>query len=320
MRISVAICTHNRAGILAETLNSFQALNLSEPADVELLIVDNKSSDETRDVVHRFMPGSRIASRYIFEENLGLSNARNRAIREATGEVIAFVDDDVYFDRNWLIEILRAFRQFPDAMCLSGAVLPHYENGRPEWLDPDPDWLNMEAMFSITLFGDSARYLEPHETPVGANFALRVEALRALGGFSGALGRHGKVLLSKEESELFFRINRSGQRGASAPLAIVHHRISPERATQRWLLRRFYWQGISQVVFEQLTAPKNRLDLLMSCVRDVRRMVAVLLGGSWSPIRLYWHVRSYHFYHRAFAAYTLAVIRKRVSLALLGGR
>lgn len=320
MRLSVVICTHNRAAVLGETLASFSALDIPPSTEVELIVVDNRSVDGTRDVVARYISDCIVDCRYIFEPSLGLSNARNRGIAEAKGDLIAFVDDDIYFHGMWLVEMVRVFERFPDAVCVSGAVVAHYEAGRPDWLDPDPVWLNMEGMFSITSFGERSRYLEPHETPVGANIAFRRHLLNDLGGFSGVLGRHGKVLLSKEESELFFRINKAGMRSVCAPESIVHHRIPPERTTKQWITRRFYWQGISQVVFDQLTDPRTRSSLFSSAFSDIRRLKSFLIGNSWSPMRVYWHVRGYRFYHRAFAVYLFALIRKRISMAVFGGR
>lgn len=316
MLISVVICTHNRAKILEKTLQSFLSLDIRALEDVELIVVDNKSNDDTKEIFDRSVNNFVVDTRYVFEPVLGISNARNRGIREARGQWIAFVDDDVYFDRAWLIEIEHTISAFPDAACISGAVLPHYEVARPNWLDPDPAWLNMESMFSITIFGNEARYLASNETPVGANFAFRLAEIRLLDGFSGVLGRHGKNLLSKEESELYFRFNREGFRAVSAPKAIVHHRIPPDRTTKNWMVRRFYWQGISQAVFDQLTSPRSRMDVFKLAITDIAQLRSFLFGDSWSPIKIYWQLRSWRFYHKVFTAYKYALIHKRLLLSL----
>lgn len=318
--ITIVICTHNRSAVLKDSLDSFSMVEMSSSDDVELIVVDNGSRDSTNETVRRWISKSNVNCRYVFEAELGLSNARNRGMREALGQWIVFVDDDVYFDRHWLEEIKSRIAFSPDAACISGAVLPHYEAGRPTWLDPDPEWLNMEGMFSITLFGSEERYLGPTETPVGANLAFRLQELKALGGFSGVLGRHGNNLLSKEESELYFRFNRAGYFAVSAPKAIVHHRISAERTTKKWLLRRFYWQGISQVLFEGLTCPRARGEILRIVILDMSQLRSFLLGDSWSPLRIYWQVRGWRFYHRAFATYKFALIRKRLALVFAPGK
>jgi glycosyltransferase involved in cell wall biosynthesis len=105
MNASVIICTYNRSGSLERTLASLARMELRDSADWELLVVDNNSKDDTRVVVDGFTRASGVNCRYIFEKEQGLSHARNRGIREAKGEIIAFTDDDVLLDRHWLKNI-----------------------------------------------------------------------------------------------------------------------------------------------------------------------------------------------------------------------
>ena len=93
MDISIIICTYNRAEHLADTLESLFKLNFPPSVSVEILAVDNNSSDSTADVVNRFQINHPSIS-YIFEATAGLSHARNRGIKEAKGNIITFIDDD----------------------------------------------------------------------------------------------------------------------------------------------------------------------------------------------------------------------------------
>ena len=115
--LTVAICTRNRP---EELLAALQSLERQEyPAD-EVLVVDNGCQREVRDLVDSMFP----QARYIAERLPGLDFARNRALAEATGEVIAFLDDDAEVDPFWVRSILECFATFPEAGAVTGLILP----------------------------------------------------------------------------------------------------------------------------------------------------------------------------------------------------
>ena len=95
--LSIAICTFNRAALLDDALRSFAATDKPSGLPFELLVIDNNSNDSTRSVVEGWATRSEFPLRYIFEGKQGVSPARNRAVKEATGHWIWYVDDDVYF-------------------------------------------------------------------------------------------------------------------------------------------------------------------------------------------------------------------------------
>src|SRR3990172_9024422 len=133
--ISVVLCTFNRDRMFEETLHSFLDCR-TDGIEHELLIVDNNSTDKTREIAARFAP--RIPRiRYLLEPQQGLSHARNRGIRESRGEIVAFVDDDVYFSPCWLEALASFFQRRPDVSCIGGKVVPHCEAARPSWLEDD---------------------------------------------------------------------------------------------------------------------------------------------------------------------------------------
>ena len=121
--VTIAVPTHNRARLLGGTLASIAALKYSGRVNPECLIVDNNSPDDTRDKVEVFARTAPIAVRYVVEPQLGSSYARNRAIAEARGEYIFFIDDDALAEPDWAIELLAEMeRRHLDAAC--GMVLP----------------------------------------------------------------------------------------------------------------------------------------------------------------------------------------------------
>ena len=102
MKITVILCTYNRCTILAKALNSVAASRLPESIEWEVLVVDNNSSDRTREVVEDYCRRFPGRFRYLFEPQQGLSYARNAGIREGRGYVLAFMDDDVTVEPEWL--------------------------------------------------------------------------------------------------------------------------------------------------------------------------------------------------------------------------
>ena len=119
--LTVAICTRDRPQRLERLLRSLHDLPPSEFRQVTVLVVDNASSDDsTRRAVEGFP-----AVRYVLEPKGGLDFARNAALRNAEGDLLAFLDDDVVVDRGWLNGLYRAWRDAPDAGGVTGLVLPY---------------------------------------------------------------------------------------------------------------------------------------------------------------------------------------------------
>ena len=263
--VSVIVCTHNRAEMLGETLASWRDVD-RRGLNVELMVVDNASGDATPDIVARFQPCCAV-TRYVRESVPGLSRARNRGIREAHGEIIAFVDDDVFFHRDWLQILMRAFRERTEVSCVGGNSIPRFEGHRPEWL-AEP----MLTYYGSTQSGDRDRLMTFPEHPFGVNMAFRRQVFERVGWFRTNLGRTGASLLSNEERELFYRIAHAGINVWYAADAIIYHRIPADRMSQAWLIRRAYWQGISKVVFDAHTRRPSRIDLGRDAVIALKRL------------------------------------------------
>src|SRR5882762_1539701 len=100
--ITVVVCTYNRCQTLKKTIESVAAQTLSQSLGWEILVVDNNSSDETRQVVENFRRHHPERFHYLFEPQQGISYARNAGIRHAQGEILAFIDDDETAETGWL--------------------------------------------------------------------------------------------------------------------------------------------------------------------------------------------------------------------------
>jgi GT2 family glycosyltransferase len=244
--LSVVVCTHGRPADLERCLRALAALE----DEVEAIVVDSASSPPVAPVVARF-PGVRS----LYEPEPGLSRARNRGIAAATGELVAFVDDDATPAPDWAGRIVAAFERDERIGCVGGTCRPRFEAPRPRWLSD-----RLLQFAGITRIGTEPREARSSaEWPFGANVAFRAEALRAAGGFSEALGRVGASLLSGEESALIETVRGQGWRIWLEPAAVVDHTVHAERCRSGYYWRRLWWAGVTRARGERSAARAVRL-------------------------------------------------------------
>ena len=234
--LTMAVCTKDRPERLARCLGAI--LDLDPPAGVpapEVLVVDNAPSDDrTRDTVAK-LPGVR----YTCEPRPGLDFARNRALRDASGELLAFLDDDVVPDRGWLAGLADAWAANPDAAAFTGLVLPLALETTAQIL--------FEANGGFRRGFDTIRYHGPTHpgNPLyplgagifgaGANMAFRRDVLFDLGGFDDALDTGGP-LPGGGDLDIFYRVVRAGWPLVYEPAFLVFH----EHRREMDALRRQY--------------------------------------------------------------------------------
>jgi len=278
--LTIAVPTHNRARLLAGTLASIAALEFPERIAPECLIVDNNSPDDTRDTVEAFARTAPIAVRYVIEPQLGSSYARNRAIAEARGEFIFFIDDDALAEPDWAIELLAEMdRRHLDVAC--GLVLPNWNASPPRWLGPSL-YVRLAVHDEAAIAGANPPDRDHIHNYFSANVGFRRETFKLFGNFREDLGVVGNNPISGEDTELFARIAMRGGAIGFAPRARVHHIIGRERMSRRYLRRKAYAFGFGSAIAGGPT--HNHLDKL---VRNWLRMLAAAALGK--PERAVYH-------------------------------
>jgi glycosyltransferase involved in cell wall biosynthesis len=236
---TLALCTHNHADRLVKTLSSLK--NLKRPqAACEFLVIDNGSTDATADILKRadWHP-SEFPVRIVHENKLGLSNARNRAIAEARGEYLIFLDDDETPHADWLLEYERAIRAWaPDA--LGGRIEVLFEGGeRPAWLQDE-----LLGFIGQLSHGQEPRELIDPSSPIfGGNFGFRTAVFTQIGGFDADLGRRGGDNTGGEDTEIYRRLIAAGKRVRWIPSAVIYHRIDSPKLRKGYFLDLHYRQG-----------------------------------------------------------------------------
>lgn len=242
MRITVAICTWNRAALLNRTLNAMSTLFAPPGVDWEIVVVDNSSTDATKAVIAEH--ARKLPVRYALEERQGLSYARNRAISCATGKLILWTDDDVIVDEHWLSEYARAAERYPDAAFFGGTIQPWYEVTPPPWIAKNIR--RFEGALAIRELAPDVRILPADEFAFGANMAVWTEVARTHA-FRTDLGRRGADLISAEEVEFQSRLRSAGHIGVWVGTAKVRHFVPAHRLTKDYMRRWFYAGGRSDV-------------------------------------------------------------------------
>jgi glycosyltransferase involved in cell wall biosynthesis len=248
--VSILVCTYNRAHLLRETLAALQALAPPRKCTVEVIVVDNNSSDNTPAVIGEFDNG-RYPTISMHEPRQGKSFALNAGLARASGDVLALTDDDVVPAKDWLQRIVEDFRT-RDVHFVFGKVLPKWSRvPPPELLVPEAQ--NIWGPLAIVDYGDVPTDYTPTSTsqrpPIGANLSFAREALVTIGGWRTDLGKLNNTLLSGEDHEIFMRMRRYGlYAGFYDPLVTVRHFVPAERLTRRYFRRWFFWHGKTQAL------------------------------------------------------------------------
>ena len=224
-QVTVVMCTYNRGELLEDALRSVLAQHAASTPPFEVIVVDNNSTDGTRGLIERFA-GEDSRVRYAFEPQQGLSFARNAGIRHAAAPLVAFTDDDVRAEPDWVASIVRAFDEHPDADMVGGRVLPIWPAAPPAWLTPE-HW----APLALADHGDEVIEVTPTHAIclVGANLVVRRRVFDAVGLFATDFQRVKDTIGSLEDHDFLLRVLRTGRHGVYDPRIVVHAEIQPSR-------------------------------------------------------------------------------------------
>ena len=231
--ITVAICTRNRRPLLEKAIRSVLA---QAGDDLELLIVDNGSTDDTPQLIAD-LASTNARIRYVAELNVGISGARNTALRQAKGEWVIFLDDDAQALPGWFAGYQKFFSQLPepDIAVVGGAVIPEFETPPPYWMN-GPQKLNYgEKSFRFT------RVISLWE----CNCAYHRETTLAHGAFDVQLGPRGHIVGFREGADLNLRLQSAGHQIWWLGGAAIQHLVRSEKLTKRQCFRFAFYEGYS---------------------------------------------------------------------------
>ncbi|MFZ9682514.1 MAG: glycosyltransferase [Cephaloticoccus sp.] len=251
-RVTVAICTYNRAAYLRQTLAGI--MRQDYPADrLEVLVIDNNSTDATAAVVAEFAAGPH-APRRVLEKTQGLDHARNRGIAETTGDYLILADDDILMEPDWVRQLIAPFLADKAGRigCIGGEVIPVFPDGLPDWIK---EW------HAPLAFRADAGPLPARDSPMGANLAFPRNVFERVGVFATGLDRKGASLFGGGDGEMVRRIRAAGLEVWFAPAAKVLHQMPASRTTFRYAVRHAFDSARSRVA-DRATRPGATVYLL----------------------------------------------------------
>ena len=279
--ISVVISTRDRGRLLREAVDSVLA---SDYPDFEVVVVDNAgSTSETRDVA---LGHSDARVRYVREPLAGLAYGRNRGLRVAAHEHVAFIDDDVVVDRHWLTGIARGFSRTSSVGLVCGLVPSGEIRTRTQaWFDQRVTWAEARRPRVYSLSSP------PPELPLfpfqvgaygtGANSAVVRKAFEHVGGFDVTLGS-GQPTMGAEDIDLYVRMLAAGYSLSVEPSAITWHRHRSDLPALK-AQARGYGTGMGAWITKILCTP-SLLRLAVGKVPGaISRMRTIARGGSSNP-------------------------------------
>lgn len=230
--LSIVICTYNRADWLETCLASLEP-QCQDGSRVEVIVVDNNSTDETKQISGGFC-GRSQNFRYVFEEKQGLSHARNRGMAEASGAYVAYIDDDARASADWVEQVFRFFAANPGATAVGGPYKPFSTVVIPNWFPVEYGGWHL---------GYGTRLTSQNEWINGTNMIFRKQALIDVGGFDTSIGMSGTTVSYGEETNLQLRLRARNLSIYYCDAILVEHAILPHKFSLRWLLKSSFANG-----------------------------------------------------------------------------
>ncbi|WP_274655067.1 glycosyltransferase [Paenibacillus humicola] len=243
--LSLIVPTFNRAAYVSKALKSFvnQTLDRSR---VEILIIDNNSTDGTKQAVQTAMRSAPCRWRYIREPRQGLHYARNRGITEAQGEIVVFGDDDIIADPAWLSGLFREFETHPSTGIAGGKIVPIWGREPEPWVF-DYGTADLHACFAYLNYGEE-RLVMTDGYVFGCNFAIRRQlALEVGGSFPDTFPAKFKHLAGTGESGMMDEGRRLGWDAVYLPDAVVYHHIDASRISLAYFVDRYERWAVEDV-------------------------------------------------------------------------
>jgi len=251
MKVSVVICTYamERYDVFSECVDSVLAQTY-EPLEVVIVVDGN---DAVFERVQDDYGGIEDVVLHCNDENQGISYSRTRGAEIATGEVVAFIDDDAVAEPDWVEELARVYDE-SDAIAVGG-------HAKPDWVTEKPDFFPEEFYW---LVGCDERgmgeHMEELRNTYGSNISFRRDVFLSVGGYDENTGRHGDRHIQAHEAPVCIRMANTFGKGVIYNTdAVVNHKLFDYRGDFRWLVFRSFWQGYSKRIMD-LLLPEAKED------------------------------------------------------------
>lgn len=250
MKLTIVICTHNRAELLLKTLESIDKAVIPRQVDISVLVVANACIDNTVKKLQehqQWQIDNNLLPIYCVEESkAGKSYALNKALTLITGGWICFIDDDQRIDEDYYQAVIDAIVGYPDASMFCGKLIP-------DWTGDEPVWIHEQGIYKISpipipdydLGGNPRLLSEEDFIPSGGNLIINQEVFEKIGNFSENLGPTGHNLVGSEDTDLILRALSSNEKLRYIPGIIQYHYVDSLRFKLPYLVLMNYQRNRS---------------------------------------------------------------------------
>jgi GT2 family glycosyltransferase len=250
--LTVLICTHDRAGLLAKTLASLNEADRPRAWTVDILVTANACGDATHALLADYQRHAdargHLPLGWFAEPVPGKSNALNSALPRVTSDIVAFVDDDHRVDSGYLAAVCRAAAAHPEADLCCGRILPDWDGSEPAWVHDSGPYRIYPLPVPRFDQGDEARELTPDQAvPGGGNLFVRTAWASKVGKFATDMGPTGHDLGGAEDLDWVLRALRLGARLRYVPDMVQYHYVDASRLTLIYLMKKAYKRTASTV-------------------------------------------------------------------------
>ena len=274
MKVSVVVCTYSmdRYGPFSECVESVLAQTY-DPLEVVLVVDGNQRVFER---VSESFGDEENVRLHCNDENQGISYSRTKGAELASGEIVAFIDDDATAKPDWIQRLVDVYEE-TEAIAVGGDVRPDWQTEKPDFFPAEFYWLVGCVEPGFAADGEEVR------NTYGSNISYRREEFLEVGGYDPNTGRKGDKHLQAHEAPVGIRLRREFGRGmVFTENAVVDHKLFDYRGEFRWLVARSFWQGYS----------KRVMDLLYPDAEDNKRSYLKQLYTHFVPKRVLNMVRS----------------------------
>lgn len=262
MDFTVIICTYNRSNNLPSCIDNLTRQQGVDNFEWEVLIVDNNSTDDTRQVVEELAKKSPLKLRYIFEPQQGLNYARNLGIDESDSRYFCYIDDDILVDSHWLAALYEVLER-EDADAVGGRIHLDPQIKLPPWITSE-----VQGFLGYQDYGDEPFRMDgKSQYPYGGNMSFSRRVIDSIGMFNPKLGRKGEgrnrsELFKGAETDFFHRLAATGNaRIFYEPRAIVYHKVLPHQLERKYLLTIHYNAGLQKALYDRTLFNRRMLGI-----------------------------------------------------------
>jgi glycosyltransferase involved in cell wall biosynthesis len=231
LKISVIICSYNRAKYIIDAVESLYNQTVSKIL-YEVIVVDNNSTDNTKELCLHYIASHTDYNIYYFgEKQQGASFARNTGVVHSKGILIAFMDDDAVADKDFIKNIFRFFETHPDADGLGGRIIPKYIPEEPKWMS-----YYVSSLVGNFDYSNKAEEFKQGKYPLESNMIVKKKDFLEVGGFNTNLpGVVGKLRIGGEGKEFFYKLQDVGKKIYYDPSVRVQHVVEVNKLTREYM-------------------------------------------------------------------------------------